>query len=614
MAICRNLAIMHVYAIPSWAKDQDDMLIENKYIMKKLHVRLKTFFSLIILWSLAMGFPHSLLAQHSPIGETINPYDYIFPKDVVSRHGCVVSAHPLASEVGCWALQQGGNAVDAAIATQLALAVVYPAAGNIGGGGFMVIHLANGKNTVFDYREEAPGKATRDMFLDSLGNPNPAWSLYGARSVGIPGTIAGLWQAWKAYGRLSWKMLVQPAIDLAQKGFVITTMEARWLNENRQDFLTYNTQPVAFVKNTPWKAGDTLRQPELASTLMLIRDRGKKGFYTGRVAHQMVQTMQHHGGLITLQDLKHYRAVERQPLLFDYKGYSIVTMPPPSAGGVMLQQLLGMISFYPIDRWGYGSPQATQLMIEAERRSYADRARYLGDPDFVKIPIAWLTDPHYLRQRISTYTPGKATPSTAIQAGIFTHESEETTHLCVLDESGNAVSATYTLNNLYGSKLVVEGAGFLLNDEMDDFSAKPGSPNLYGLTGSEANAIAPHKRMLSSMTPTIVLKNHAPYILTGTPGGSTIITSVFQTLVDLLDFHLSPHDAVNNPKFHHQWLPDVVYVEQGFPDSLIHALQQMGYRIEPRGAIGRTELIIREDEDHIIGVGDHRGDDAVAGY
>ncbi|SFV33255.1 gamma-glutamyltransferase [Thermoflavifilum thermophilum] len=582
--------------------------------MKKLHAQLKTFFSLIILLSLAMGLPCSLLAQHSPIGKTINPYVYVSQKEVITHHACVVSAHPLASEVGRWILQQGGNAVDAAIATQLALAVVYPAAGNIGGGGFMVIHLANGKNTVLDYREEAPGKATRDMFLDSLGNPDSRLSLYGALSAGIPGTVAGLWQAWKKYGHLPWRQLVQPAIDLAQQGFAITAMEARWLNESRQDFLTYNTQPVAFVKDTPWKAGDTLRQPELARTLMLIRDQGKKGFYTGRVAHQIVQTMQHHHGLITLQDLRQYRAIERQPLIFDYKGYTIVTVPPPSAGGIMLQQMLGMISFYPIDQWGYGSPQATQLMIEAERRSYADRAQYLGDPDFVKIPIAQLTSADYLQQRISSYTPGKATPSRATQAGDFTHESEETTHLCVLDESGNAVSATYTLNNLYGSKLIVEGAGFLLNDEMDDFSAKPGSPNLYGLTGSEANAIAPHKRMLSSMTPTIVLKNEKPYLITGTPGGSTIITSVFQTIVDILDFHLSPYEAVNNPKFHHQWLPDVVYVEKGFPDSLAKALESMGYRLAEREAIGRTELIVHPEGETITGVGDHRGDDAVAGY
>lgn len=549
----------------------------------------------------------------APEEQTIQPYHYTIQKDTQVAHACVVSAHPLASEVGRWVLQQGGNAVDAAVAMQLALAVVYPAAGNIGGGGFMVIHLNSGTNTVFDYREEAPGKATSNMFLDSLGNPDSRLSLYGALSAGIPGTVAGLWQAWKKYGHLPWRMLVQPAVDLARQGFCITATEARWLNESRKDFLQYNQRPVAFVKSMPWKAGDTLRQPELAETLIQIRDHGRKGFYAGRVARQIVQTMQHHHGLITLRDLRQYRAFERQPVIFDYKGYTIVSVPPPSAGGIMLQQLLGMVSFYPLAQWGYGSPQATQLMIEAERRSYADRARYLGDPDFVHIPVSQLTSMDYLRQRISSYTPGKASRSEDIQPGHFT-ESEETTHLCVLDAEGNAVSVTYTLNNLYGSKLVVEGAGFLLNDEMDDFSAKPGSPNLYGLTGGEANAIAPHKRMLSSMTPTIVLKNEKPYLITGTPGGSTIITSVFQTIVNILDFHLSPHEAVNNPKFHHQWLPDVVYVEKGFPDSLAQALQAMGYRLVERDAIGRTELIVHPEGEPIIGVGDHRGDDSSAGY
>lgn len=551
--------------------------------------------------------------RQSVVGQFIQPYTYRIVKDTVVPHACVVSAHPLASEVGLWILQQGGNAIDAAIATQLALAVVYPAAGNIGGGGFMVIHLQHGKNTVIDYREEAPGRASRDMYLDSLGNPDPRLSLYGALSAGIPGTVAGLWQAWKAYGHLPWSMLVQPAVDLARKGFSITATEARWLNETRQEFLRYNSQPIAFVKSTPWKAGDTLRQPELAQTLAEIRDHGMKGFYTGAVARKIVRTMKHHHGLISRKDLRQYRAIERKPISFGYKGYTIVTVPPPSAGGVMLQQMLGMISNYPIAQWGYGSPEATQLMIEAERRSFADRAKYLGDPDFTQIPLHQLTDPDYLKQRISSYTPGQASHSSDIQAGYFP-ESEETTHLCVLDVQGNAVSATYTLNNLYGSKLVVEGAGFLLNDEMDDFSAKPGTPNLYGLTGSEANAIAPYKRMLSSMTPTIVLKDQQPYLLTGTPGGSTIITSVFQTLVDVLDFHLSPHDAVNNPKFHHQWLPDAVYVEEGFPDSLKQALEKMGYRLVTREAIGRTELIVQEAPQQIVGVGDHRGDDTVAGY
>lgn len=542
----------------------------------------------------------------------VNPYQYTIQKKVTGTNGAVVSAHPLASEVGLAILKQGGNAIDAAIATQLALAVVYPAAGNLGGGGFMVAHLADGKDVTLDYREKAPGKAQRDMYLDKDGNAITSLSVNGHLASGVPGTIAGLFSAAK-YGKLPFKKLVQPAIDLAEKGFVLTDDEARSLNNSKNAFTKYNTVTPAFVKATPWKAGDTLVQHDLANTLKRIRDKGQPGFYEGETARLIVEEMKRGNGIISYDDLKSYIAKERQPSIFDYKGYTIVTMPLPSSGGILLPQMMKMIEDKPIKSYGFQTARSVQLMTEVERRAYADRAKFLGDVDFFKVPIKTLVSDAYVKERMKDYDPNKAGTSAAVQGGLIP-ESEETTHLSVYDKSGNAVAVTTTLNGGYGSKTVVGGAGFLLNNEMDDFSVKPGVPNMYGAVGGDANAIVPGKRMLSSMTPTVVLKNGKPYLVVGTPGGTTITTSVFQTLVNILEFDMNADDAVNKPKFHHQWLPDELMVEKDFPQSVRDQLQQMGYKITVRGAIGRTEVIRILPDGSFEAVGDKRGDDHAAGY
>lgn len=545
----------------------------------------------------------------------INPYNYHLQKKVTGSKGAVVSAHPLASQVGVSILKQGGNAVDAAIATQLALAVVYPGAGNIGGGGFMVAHLNNGKNVSIDYREKAPGKAGRDMYLDKEGNPQMNLSQDGHLAAGVPGTIAGLFASHK-YGKLPFKKLIQPAIELAEKGFAITKSEAASLNGYRADFLKLNKAATAFVKAGSWKEGDTLIQTELANTLKRIRDKGKDGFYKGETAKYIVESMQQAGGIISYNDLEQYDAKERIPDVFMYKGHTIITMPLPSSGGVILQQMMKMIEKRNIAAMKFQTAESVQLMTEVERRAYADRAEFLGDPDFVKVPVKTLTSETYLAERMKDYAASKAGNSTSTKAGSV-KESEETTHLSVVDENGNAVSVTTTLNGGYGSRAVVSGAGFILNNEMDDFSVKPGVPNMYGAVGNEKNAIAPGKRMLSSMTPTIVLKNNQPYMVTGTPGGTTIPTSVFQTLVNILEFGMSAEDAVNKPKFHHQWLPDDIKVERDFDATVKKQLEAMGYKVVTRGQIGRTELILITTVNKkkiITAVGDKRGDDTAEGY
>lgn len=543
-----------------------------------------------------------------------DPYHYTIQKEVTVQHGAVVSAHPLASQAGARMLQQGGNAVDAAIATQLALAVVYPGAGNLGGGGFLVGHLSDGRDIAIDYREMAPGKAKRDMYLDASGNANTTLSQDGHLAAGVPGTVAGLFAS-LPYAKLQLRKLIQPAIILAEKGFAITEKEANSLNTQAATFKRLNTRPSRFVKETPWKAGDTLIQPELAKTLKRIRDKGMEGFYEGETAAMIVSEMQRGHGIITADDLKAYKAKERKPVVFNYKDYTIITMPLPSSGGIVLQQMMGMVEKYPIASWGFHSPQAIQLMVEAERRAYADRAQYLGDVDFVKVPVKQLTDKKYLEQRMKDYAPNKAGSSVAVKAGAPMHESEQTTHLSVMDDQGNCISVTTTLNGSYGSKVVVGGAGFFLNNEMDDFSVKPGVPNMYGLVGAEANAIAPGKRMLSSMTPTIVLQRNRPYLVVGTPGGSTIMTSVFQTLINILEFKMPAAQAVNETKFHHQWLPDQIDVEPDFPANIISSLEQMGYKVVPRrNTIGRTEVIRVNNKGMLEAVGDVRGDDSAAGY
>ena len=545
----------------------------------------------------------------------INAYHYHSQKKVTAAKGAVVSAHPLASKAGIEVLKSGGNAVDAAIATQLALAVVYPGAGNIGGGGFMVAHLKNGKNITIDYREMAPAKASRDMYLDANGNPQMKLSQDGHLASGVPGTIAGLFACLK-YARLPFKRLIQPAIDLAEKGYAITAGQAADMNELKKEFLQLNTAPVVFVKDQLWKEGDTLIQKDLANTLKRIRDFGAKGFYEGETAKLIVSEMARGKGIISIEDLNNYKAIERAAVEFDYKNCHIVTMPLPSSGGIILQQVLKMIEQRNIGAMKFQTAASVQLMTETERRAYADRAQFLGDADFVKVPVKTLVSDKYIKARMADFTPGKAGSSEVIKAGNI-KESEETTHLSIIDNEGNAVSVTTTLNGGYGSRTVVSGAGFLLNNEMDDFSVKPGVPNMYGALGAEANAIAPGKRMLSSMTPAIVLKNKKPFMVVGTPGGTTIPTSVYQSLVNVIDFGMSAEDAVNKPKFHHQWLPDEIFVENDFDAATIAALQAMGYKVNKRGKIGRTELILittNGKTKSIVAVGDKRGDDDAEGY
>lgn len=543
-------------------------------------------------------------------------YNYEIVKQRDFEVAAVSSAHPLASLVGKEILEKGGNAIDAAIAVQYALAVVYPNAGNIGGGGFMVIHNNEGESTTIDFREKAPGKAFRDMYLDEHGNAIDTKSRDGHLAAGVPGTVAGMQLAHEMFGSLDMADLIAPAIELAEKGFIITQREARGLNRNKNDFERYSTMPSAFVKESKWTDQDTLFQIDLANTLRRIQKEGTRGFYEGETANLIVEEMQRGGGIISYDDLRNYKAVVRKPVVFDYKGYQIISMGLPSSGGILLQQMFRALEDYPVADYGFQSKEAVQLMIEIERRAYADRALYLGDADYVEVPVDELVEKSYVKSRMSDYISGQATKSSDIAAGVVSNvlEKEETTHFSVADGMGNVVSLTTTINGNYGNRVVVGGAGFLLNNEMDDFSAKPGSPNKFGLLGAEANAIAPGKRMLSAMSPTIVLKDGKPLLVVGTPGGSTIITSVFQTLVNILDFGLTPEEAVNSPKFHHQWKPDVVYVEKDYPKELLAELEKMGYTFEERIPIGRTEvLMIDPSTGRINAVADKRGDDSVAG-
>ena len=533
------------------------------------------------------------------------------------KNGLVVSAHPIASEVGVQILKKGGNAIDAAVAVQFALAVVYPGAGNIGGGGFMVYRSAKGEATSLDFRETAPLEASQNMYLDIYGQPINDLSLQGRLASGVPGSVDGMVKAHARYGKLDWKVLIQPAIDLAKNGFPITAAQASELNSKIGVFLEYNPQGVSFTSKTSWKAGDILIQQDLATTLELIRDKGRAGFYDGEVAAKLVAEMKRGNGIISLEDLKNYEAKWRTPVLGSYRDYKVISMPPPSSGGIALIQLLHSVEEFPLKKWGFQSDSSVQVMVEAERRVYADRSTHLGDPDFYQVPQNALLNPKYNAIRMSDMNFDYATPSSSIKAGDAGSniESEETTHFSIVDREGNAVSITTTLNGSYGSLVVVNGAGFLLNNEMDDFSVKPGSPNMYGLIGGVANSIEPGKRMLSSMTPTILERNGKLFMVLGSPGGATIITSVFQTILNVIDWDMDMQEAVTRPRFHHQWFPDEIAAErESFNSELRNKLKAKGYSIVDRSAIGRVDAILVSPSGELTAGADPRGDDAAAGY
>jgi gamma-glutamyltranspeptidase / glutathione hydrolase len=535
----------------------------------------------------------------------------------VAENAMVVSAHPLATKVGVDILKKGGNAVDAAIAVQFALAVVFPGAGNIGGGGFLLIREKDGKLNSIDFREKAPAAASVNMFLDEEGIVIDKLSIRGHLAAGVPGSVAGMEAAFKKYATLSWEELLQPAIDLALNGFELTEKEATDLNSIQEDLKKYNTVVPEHLIKSKWEAGDMIYHTDLGHTLIRIRDQGKDGFYKGKTADDIVAEMQRGNGLITHEDLVNYEAVWRTPISDYYKNYKIISMAPPSSGGLALIQLLKSVEPYAIKSWGHNTLQTVHLMTEAERRVYADRAEYLGDPDFTQVPVKQLISDQYNDERMTSFNPLAATPSLEISAGklMSFQESEETTHFSIVDPFGNAVALTTTINGWYGNTVVVAGSGFFLNNEMDDFSAKPGTPNMFGVIGGEANKIEPGKRMLSSMTPTIVEKDDRLFMVVGTPGGSTIITSVFQTILNVIEHGMGMQEAVNAKRFHSQWLPDLITAEENaFDASTLTALENLGHQFRFRKAIGRVDAILVLKDGRYEGGADSRGDDYAEGF
>tara|TARA_R110000751_G_scaffold307915_2_gene435394 strand:- start:57463 stop:59142 length:1680 start_codon:yes stop_codon:yes gene_type:complete len=537
-------------------------------------------------------------------------------RGLITKQAMVVSARKEASKIGTAILKQGGNVFDAMIATDLALAVCYPYAGNIGGGGFMVYRLEDGSIGALDYREKAPKLATKNMYLDSLGNIIPNLSTQGGLAVGVPGTIAGLFEVHEKFGSLPIQDIMQPVIDLANRGFVVSQKDQAVLEEKKEAFLAVNKSEILFTKN--WIAKDTIKQPNLAKTLEAIMINGRDEFYKGKTAKKLASFIQANGGVITVDDLSSYQAIWRKPITFEYDNLNIISMSPPSSGGICLAQILKQIEDFNLDEFGHNSLKSIQVITEAERRAYADRSFYLGDPDFVAIPHDQLLSDAYLKNRMADFTFDKATPTSTISHGkVDIIESDETTHYSIVDQFGNAIAVTTTLNSGYGSKLYSPELGFFFNNEMDDFSSKPGTPNVYGLIGAEANSILPEKRMLSSMTPTIVEKNDKLYMTLGTPGGSTIITSVMQTILNVHEYDMTMQEAVNAPRFHHQWLPDQIRMEpNSFSKDLVLQLQQKGYSITEKNAdvIGKVDGILVLDNGQLEGGADKRGDDTAIGF
>ncbi len=534
----------------------------------------------------------------------------------IADSALIVSARKEASKIGIAILKKGGNAFDAMIATDLALAVSYPFAGNIGGGGFMVYRTADGKTGALDYREKAPLAATENMYLDADGSIIKNKSTLGALAVGVPGTLAGLFAVHEKYGSLSFSTLIQPAIDLAKKGVVITAKQAKRFQYFRKSFQRINKRSIFLDKN--WKAGDTIKYFALAKTLERIRDEGRDAFYGGQIGQEMVDYLQKLGGIISIEDLKKYKAKWREPIQFNYKDLTITSMTLPSSGGICMAQILKSIEPYDIKQYPHNSEKYIQLLTEAERRAYADRAHYLGDIDFVDVPIDSLTNRAYLKKRMSDFSWQEAGKSALISHGKITgYESEETTHYSIVDQYGNAVAVTTTLNGAYGSKVYVDNGGYFLNNEMDDFSAKPGSPNMFGLIGAKANAIAPEKRMLSSMSPTIVEQDGKLKMVLGSPGGATIITAVLQNILNVYEYDMRMQESVSQARFHHQWLPDLIKMEpDGFDSISLHKLTVKGYKIEEGNSviIGKVDAILVLPNGQLEGGADPRGDDTAIGF